>query len=36
MTRNAVHAAFVLPAERIVDDPGRLDEVARAVLGDLA
>ena len=36
MTRDAVHAAFVLPAERIVDEPGRLSEVARAVLGDLA
>jgi hypothetical protein len=36
MTRDAVHAAGVLPPGRIVDDPGRLDEVARAVLEDLA
>jgi HAD superfamily hydrolase (TIGR01549 family) len=36
MTRDAVHAAAVLPAERIVDDPGCLDEVARGVLDDLA
>ena len=36
MTRDAVRAAFVLPAERIVDEPGRLKEVAQAVLGDLA
>jgi beta-phosphoglucomutase len=36
MTRDAVHAAGVLPPDRIVDDPGRLGEVARAVLEDLA
>lgn len=36
MTRDTVHAAFVLPAERIVDEPTRLEEVVRAVLEDLA
>jgi beta-phosphoglucomutase len=36
MTRDAVHAATVLPPERIVDDPARLGDVARAVLEDLA
>jgi beta-phosphoglucomutase len=36
MTREAVHAAAVLPAERIVDDSARLDAVARAALGELA
>ncbi|HEY2896574.1 MAG TPA: HAD-IA family hydrolase [Gemmatimonadaceae bacterium] len=36
MTRDAVHAAAVLPPERIVDDPSRLGDVARAVLEDLA
>lgn len=36
MTRDAVHAAAVLPPERIVDDPARLGDVARAVLEDLA
>ncbi len=36
MTRDAVHAAGVLPAERIVDDPDRLATVARAVLDQLA
>jgi len=36
MTRDAVHAASVLPAEQIVDEPGRLGAVVRAVLGDLA
>ncbi len=36
MTRSAVHAAAVLPASRIVDDPKRLGEVARVVLEDLA
>jgi HAD superfamily hydrolase (TIGR01509 family) len=36
MTRDAVHAAAVLPPERIVDDPSRLGDVARAALEDLA
>jgi beta-phosphoglucomutase len=36
MTRDAIHAACVLPAERIVDHPARLGTVARALLGDLA
>jgi beta-phosphoglucomutase len=36
MTRDAVHAAAVLPPERIVDDPARLGDVARALLEDLA
>jgi beta-phosphoglucomutase len=36
MTRDAVHAAAVLPAARVVDDPARLGAVARAVLEDLA
>jgi beta-phosphoglucomutase len=36
MTRDAVHAAGVLPAERIVDEPDRLERVARAALGPLA
>lgn len=36
MTRDAIRAAKVLPAERVVDDPARLDEVARVVLDDLA
>jgi HAD superfamily hydrolase (TIGR01509 family) len=36
MTREAVRAANVLPPERIVDDPDRLDAVARRVLDDLA
>jgi beta-phosphoglucomutase len=36
MTRDAVHAAAVLPPGRIVDDPGRLGDVTRAVLEDLA
>jgi len=36
MTRAAVHAAAVLPPERIVDDPARLGDVVRAVLDDLA
>ncbi len=36
MTRDAIHAARVLPDERVVDDPARLDPVAHAVLADLA
>ncbi|MDQ2931798.1 MAG: HAD family phosphatase [Gemmatimonadota bacterium] len=36
MTRNAIHAARVLPDERVVDDPARLDPVAHEVLADLA
>ncbi|MEP7064769.1 MAG: HAD family phosphatase [Gemmatimonadota bacterium] len=36
MTRDAIHAANVLPRERIVDDPERLDAVARELLDDLA
>jgi beta-phosphoglucomutase len=36
MTRDAIHAARVLPAERIVDDPARLGSVAREVLAELA
>lgn len=36
MTREAIHEAGVLPAERVVDDPSRLGTVARALLGDLA
>jgi HAD superfamily hydrolase (TIGR01509 family) len=36
MTRDAVHAAGVLPPGHIVDDPGKLGDVARAVLEDLA
>jgi HAD superfamily hydrolase (TIGR01509 family) len=36
MTRDAIHGARVLPAERVVDDPSRLREVAWALLGDLA
>jgi beta-phosphoglucomutase len=36
MTRDAVHAAAVLPTARIVDDPQRLGAVARGVLDDLA
>jgi beta-phosphoglucomutase len=36
MTRDAVHAANVLPAERIVDDPERLEAVAHATIRDLA
>jgi beta-phosphoglucomutase len=36
LTRDAVHAAGVLPSERIVDEPDRLSGVARAVLEDLA
>lgn len=36
MTRDAIHAARVLPPERVVDDPARLGTVARALLGDLA
>lgn len=36
ITRDAVHAAGVLPAERIVDEPDRLATVARAVLDQLA
>ena len=36
LTRDAVHAAGVLPPERIVDEPDRLDAVAHRVLEDLA
>jgi beta-phosphoglucomutase-like phosphatase (HAD superfamily) len=36
MTRDAVHAAKLLPAERVVDDPSRLAAVARGVLAELA
>lgn len=36
MTRDAVHAAKLLPVERVVDDPSRLAAVARGVLEDLA
>jgi beta-phosphoglucomutase len=36
MTRDAVHAAAVLPPERIVDEPEQLTAVARGVLEDLA
>ena len=36
MTRDAMHAAAVLPAERVVDDPALLGAVARGVLEDLA
>ena len=36
LTREAVHAAAVLPPERVVDDPARLGTVARAMLADLA
>ena len=36
MTRDAIHAAHVLPDERVVDDPARLDPVAHEVLADLA
>jgi beta-phosphoglucomutase len=36
MTRDSIHAASVLPAELVVDDPARLASVARAVLADLA
>jgi beta-phosphoglucomutase len=36
MTRDAVHAAAVLPTARIVDDPSRLGAIARGVLEDLA
>jgi HAD superfamily hydrolase (TIGR01509 family) len=36
MTRDAIHAAAVLPMDRVVDDPVRLDAVARVVLDELA
>jgi len=36
MTRDAVHAAKLLPPERVVDDPSRLGDVVRGVLEDLA
>ena len=36
MTRNAIHAARVLSAARIVDDPARLGPVVRAAVEDLA
>jgi beta-phosphoglucomutase len=36
MTRDAIHAARVLPAERVVDDPALLGSVARAALAELA
>jgi beta-phosphoglucomutase-like phosphatase (HAD superfamily) len=36
LTRDAMHAAKLLPAERVVDDPALLGAVARGVLEDLA
>lgn len=36
MTRDAVHAASMLPAEHVVDEPARLGAVVRGVLEDLA
>jgi beta-phosphoglucomutase len=36
MTRDAIHAAGVLPLERIVDDPAQLAPIARGVLEALA
>jgi beta-phosphoglucomutase len=36
MTRDAIHAAEVLPPNRVVDDPERLNTVARGVLEELA
>jgi HAD superfamily hydrolase (TIGR01509 family) len=36
MTRDSLHAAKPLPAERVVDDGARLGEVVRGVLRDLA
>jgi beta-phosphoglucomutase len=36
MTRDSIHAAAVLPAELVVDDPAQLASVARKVLKDLA
>jgi beta-phosphoglucomutase len=36
LTRDSIHAAGVLPPERVVDDPARLGTVARALLADLA
>ena len=36
MTRDAIHAARVLPPERIVDEPARLGSVSRRVLEELA
>lgn len=36
MTRDAIHAARVLPAERVVDEPEQLAGVAHAVLEELA
>jgi len=36
MTRDSIHAAAVLPAELVVDDPAQLASVARKVLEDLA
>ena len=36
ITRDSVHAAKLLPPERVVDDPAQLGAVARAVLEDLA
>lgn len=36
MTRDSIHAASVLPAELVVDDPAQLASVARRVLADLA
>lgn len=36
LTRDAMHAAKLLPPERVVDDPALLGAVARGVLEDLA
>jgi beta-phosphoglucomutase len=36
ITRDAVHAAKLLPPERVVDDPSQLGAVARGVFEDLA
>ncbi|MGH7621098.1 MAG: HAD family hydrolase [Gemmatimonadaceae bacterium] len=36
LTRDAIHAAGVLPPDRVVDDPARLGTVARAMFADLA
>jgi beta-phosphoglucomutase len=36
MTRDAIHAAKALPADRVVDDQARLGAVARSVLAELA
>jgi beta-phosphoglucomutase len=36
LTRDSIREAKVLPTERVVDDPARLDAVARGVLAELA